>query len=573
MVFETNYTYDDDNRLASIVDGHVSEVYSYDAYGRLSNLTAKLKESTILANNYTYRSPGSGKTSGQVASHSMAASGYNKTLNYTYDKNGNILSISDGSKTTSYVYDSANQLTRENNQAAGKTWTWTYDDAGNITSRKEYAYTTGTLGTATDTASYTYGDTDWGDLLTGYDGKTITHDGIGNPLSDGTWTYTWQHGRELASMTNGSTTWTYAYNADGQRIRRTNGSTKYTYYYTGGNLRYMTVGAAKLFFIMDASGQPTELYYRSGAVDTYYYYVRNIQGDIIALLDTSGNKVVEYTYDAWGNVLSITGSLASTVGVQNPFRYRGYVYDDETGLYYLQSRYYDPEMGRFINADELVTTGQGHVGNNMFAYCCNNPVNMADNCGTLPFFIISGVALATVGGIIGYAATGSLKGAVAGIAIGGAVGLTGGAIAAKILAGSALANTGAVVAGGISALGIVPTTVYSSWRAAEQALRKSMNSVQYSADRTFSTPWGNRIADAYNKGLHKIGEAKYGYQGLSTFIQRQIAKDVWLLQNDPRVNSIEWHFYHSVKSGTHGLSNSLRSALKAAGIKIVEHFK
>ena len=184
-------------------------------------------------------------------------------------------------------------------------------------------------------------------------------------------------------MKNGSTTWSFAYNADGQRIRRTNGSTKYTYYYTGGNLRYMTVGAAKLFFILDASGQPTELYYRSGAVDTYYYYVRNIQGDIIALLDTSGNKVVEYTYDAWGNILSITGSLASTVGVQNPFRYRGYVYDDETGLYYCQSRYYDPEMGRFINADAFASTGQGILGNNMFAYCNNNPVINHDPTGNL----------------------------------------------------------------------------------------------------------------------------------------------------------------------------------------------
>ena len=90
-------------------------------------------------------------------------------------------------------------------------WTYTYDNAGNIESKKEYAYTTGTLGAVLDTVDYTYDD-DWGDLLTGYDGATITSDTIGNMLSDGTWSYTWKHGRELASMTKGSTTWAHTYN-------------------------------------------------------------------------------------------------------------------------------------------------------------------------------------------------------------------------------------------------------------------------------------------------------------------------------------------------------------------------
>ena len=94
-----------------------------------------------------------------------------------------------------------------------------------------------------------------------------------------------------------------------------------------------------------------------------------------------GNTVVEYTYDAWGKVLSVTGTLASTVGQINPFRYRGYYYDTETGWYYLQTRYYDPEVGRFINADGYVSTGQGIIGNNMFAYCGNNPVMHSDPSG------------------------------------------------------------------------------------------------------------------------------------------------------------------------------------------------
>ena len=113
-----------------------------------------------------------------------------------------------------------------------------------------------------------------------------------------------------------------------------------------------------------------------------YYYATNIQGDVVAILDSTGAAVVTYTYDAWGNILTTTGTLASTLGTHNPLRYRGYVYDLETGLYYLQSRYYNPEMGRFLNADALVSTGQGILGNNMFAYCLNNPVNLEDITGS-----------------------------------------------------------------------------------------------------------------------------------------------------------------------------------------------
>ena len=117
---------------------------------------------------------------------------------------------------------------RENNQAAGKTWVYAYDNAGNITSKREYAYTTGTLGSVLSTITYTYGDSAWGDLLTAYNGTAISYDTIGNPLSDGTWTYTWEHGRELASMyaedtdgTDNEITVSYTYNADGLRIRKT----------------------------------------------------------------------------------------------------------------------------------------------------------------------------------------------------------------------------------------------------------------------------------------------------------------------------------------------------------------
>ncbi len=114
-------------------------------------------------------------------------------------------------------------------------------------------------------------------------------------------------------------------------------------------------------------------------------------------MNTSGVKVVEYTYDAWGNPLTVTGSMATTLGQYNPLRYRGYVYDVDTGLYYLQSRYYNPKIGRFINADGLVSTGQGVLGNNMFAYCGNNPVNYVDPTGQWLEWLIPLIALLLAG--------------------------------------------------------------------------------------------------------------------------------------------------------------------------------
>ena len=127
----------------------------------------------------------------------------------------------------------------------------------------------------------------------------------------------------------------------------------------------------------DASGSPMAVTYDG----VTYYYATNLQGDIVAILDDSGNAVVEYTYNAWGKLLSTTGSMATTLGIHNPLRYRGYVYDNETSLYYLQSRYYDPQLGRFINADAFAATGQGLLGNNTFAYCCNNPITRIDSTG------------------------------------------------------------------------------------------------------------------------------------------------------------------------------------------------
>ena len=115
-----------------------------------------------------------------------------------------------------------------------------------------------------------------------------------------------------------------------------------------------------------------------------YLYVRNLQGDVIGILDISGSLVVEYTYDAWGNSTGITGALANTAGTKNPYRYRGYRWDQETGLYYLQSRYYNPQWGRFLNADlpEMLRLLRGDLlGVNSHIYCNSNPVMYTDPLG------------------------------------------------------------------------------------------------------------------------------------------------------------------------------------------------
>lgn len=197
-------------------------------------------------------------------------------------------------------------------------------------------------------------------------------------LTDGTWTYTWQNGRELAAMTDGTTTWNYTYDANGMRTSRTNGTTTYNYVYNGSQLTQMTVGNDTLYFTYGLLG-PTTVTWNG----TTYYYSLSGQGDVTGIFNEDGNPVVTYTWDnAWGYNPIPEGVMASTLGELNPLRYRGYVYDTETGYYYLQSRYYDPKIGRFINADVFASTGQGLLGNNMFAYCNNNPVNLLDPAGT-----------------------------------------------------------------------------------------------------------------------------------------------------------------------------------------------
>lgn len=477
--YTTSYSYDNDNRLKQATSDGESANYTYDAYSRMTGVTAKSGTKSVVTTNITYKDPSTTSTSTQVYKWTVGGT----TYTYTYDARGNITAIADGSSTTTYVYDSLDQLTRENNQAAGKTWVYTYDNGGNILTKKEYDYTTGTLGTELNTFTFGYDDSSWKDLLTSYGWKNLTSDAIGNLINDGDWTYTWQHGRQLEQMLlprtidrNREETVSFTYDAQGRRIGkhhesallivRTDGdyiatTTKdYSYHYLNDTLTQMkisTLGGNKtLHFTYDAIG-PMSVNYDG----TEYYYLRNAQGDVTGLVDADGTQVVTYTYDAWGNPLSVTGSKSHTIGEDNPFRYRGYFYDAETGLYYLQNRYYNPQWGRFLNADTLINQSS-LLGDNMFAYCYNNPVVMSDKTGNLPFFAITAAIGAVVGAIVGGVTAAKSggnvgKGVATGALTGALIGAAAGMAAGAILAGNIAATTGAVIKGGSALVSTIST--------------------------------------------------------------------------------------------------------------------
>ena len=188
---------------------------------------------------------------------------------------------------------------------------------------------------------------------------------------------------------------------------------EYAYVYNGSALMQMVVQTTvddgtpttdTLYFSYDASGIPMSLVYNG----TDYFYTVNPQGDVTAILNTSGTAVAEYTYDAWGNILSITGSMADTLGAVNPLTYRGYVYDTETGFYYVSSRYYDTVIGRWISPEPNVYNGEfdegaGLLAYNVYAYCANNPVMYVDSDG-------EGIFLAmAIGAGVGALISGAVK--------------------------------------------------------------------------------------------------------------------------------------------------------------------
>ena len=356
-----------------------------DSFGRTTSvLTKGLKDSKDYKVEYTYADGKDTNSTSKTVSNLSSTFNDNEiaTYSYSYDENGNITQIRLGKDIINkYIYDDKNQLKQEYDYLHNYYINYSLDGNGNIHSVNTQALDTDGLPTGSPRGNvYYYDDKQWCDKLTGVNGvDNITYDEIGNPLNyrDGM-SFTWRNGRWLSTTTlNDGTKVTYRYNANGMRTQKKVGSKVTDYYYdSNNNLIAEKTDNATLFFYYDTENSPVALSYKGNM----FYYVKNLQGDIVKILDEDGQEKANYVYNAWGNILSQSNDELSSI---NPLRYRGYVYDEDTAMYYLQTRYYDPTTGRFINADDtaFISSSGTAIGDNIYTYCENDPVNNVDYTG------------------------------------------------------------------------------------------------------------------------------------------------------------------------------------------------
>ena len=388
----------------------ITSTYGYNTLRQLTSKTVKQGDTGVYTRSYAYDRIA--VDSGNRMGTRLASTGYtfgssSRGFTYTYDAAGNIsrivtagTSVPKAAQLKEYTYDAQGQLATEIN-GSGTTFGYAYDTAGNIRSITK---------DGTVTKSFGYTNPSWPDLLTSvtangatkdilYEGQTQTSDlpSSGNPVTyynGKDYTFTWTKGRQLASATVDGKQVSYTYDMSGVRTSKTVNGTTYNYTTLSGKVMRQTWGNKSLEFVYDDGNQPFAMIYNDGSTSTLYYYVLNAQGDVIALLNSAGALVASYNYGAWGNY-SVHGADgkkttdATFIGHINPLRYRGYYYDRETCLYYLQSRYYDFANCRFINADTFATTdANGFLSANMFAYCENNPVMRTDPDGSSPLSLV-----------------------------------------------------------------------------------------------------------------------------------------------------------------------------------------
>ena len=291
---------------------------------------------------------------------------------------------------------------------------------------------------------------------------------------------------------------------------------------TGDELLRETItgnGATKtLDFRYDQSGAPYSLTYTVGSTSTVYYYITNLQGDVMFLVDGKGNQVAAYAYDPYGKALTSSGTMAEI----NPLRYRGYYQDSETGFYYLQSRYYDPATCRFINADSYASTGQGLIGYNAFAYCNNNPIIAADYDGEWLNIVIGAVVGAAINVIVATCVdkkpideviVSGLSGAISGGLAAAGLGALGGAIGGFIDSGydnlkkveRGEKTVGRAIAGTLfnTALGAVFGAVGSASASEVKESMRISRAAWSGAKTLFESGLNPIVKKAANKALHK----------------------------------------------------------------------
>ena len=450
------------------VDGKQRQSLAYDAMARCTKETVTLPGGQTRENRFTY---GTLRHLTDTDSLLSAMSNGTESWSYEYDNVGNITKLTSGTKVITYQYDELNQLIRENNGVLGTTVLYTYDAGGNMTSRKTYDYTEGTLQTIKKNETFTYRSDGWKDQLLTWNGKNYTYDAGGNPTVLRGMPLTWGEGHRLKKIAAETGTITFAYDSDGKRVKKTSGNTETKYYYNGSILSGLVktttgnTGTTKttVQFVYDAEGKPFLLRF-NGKTD--YFYLYNGLGDVVGLVDSSNQVVVRYQYNSWGKVTSTQDTSGVSLVTLNPFRYRKYVYDPETGLYCLGSRYYDPEVGRFVNADdfETLTYQMDSVqGKNLYQYCFNNPINMQDEDGGWPKWVTE-VAIGIGAIVIGAAAV-------------AATAATGGIAATFVVAATAGVKT-AAISGAIGAVVGASTSVVGnristgSWKNSTQIALK-----------------------------------------------------------------------------------------------------
>ena len=431
-----SYTYNGNAELTQkTLSGAVDQAYSYaykdnaahnleyvgmgnykfypltDVNGRNTGREIYSGENKLAAEYITYRKVGDHATNMPASVWFASGSAIKESIKYKYDSCGNIAEImQNGHLVARYKYDSLNRLIREDNKPMDKTVLFTYDTAGNITERCEYAYTSKDGEELSELACTHYSYDYEGDRLVNYNGESIVYNVLGNPTTYRGNATEWQYGTRLTKF--GTTT--FAYDGAGRRVSK--GNISFTYD-SNGRLLKQSNG---LEFLYDNSGVIGVKY--NGNT---YFYRRDCQGNIIALIDNSGAVVVEYKYDAWGNhEAEVANEDYVTLAEINPYRYRGYYYDSETDLYFLQTRYYDPVVGRFISRDSIEYADPEIIcGLNLYAYCGNNPVMATDPTGRAEWWewLVAGIVIIASAVAAVFTAGTSLvvAGAFAGIAFGG----------------------------------------------------------------------------------------------------------------------------------------------------------
>ncbi len=283
-----------------------------------------------------------------------------RTIAYEYDAEERITKVTDSvDGVTEYTYDALGQLLTErvNGKLVNR---MTYDSYGNILSKNG--------------VRYVY-DEVWRDKLIAYGDETCVYDAQGNPATYRGHALMWEKGRQLKSFDNIQ----YTYNANGIRTSKTVNGVKHAYTLDGAKILREVWGGNVLMPLYDNEDSVCGIAYNG----TPYYFIKNLQGDIIAITDSTGAVKARYSYDAWGVCKVKSDASGCDIAKINPFRYRGYYYDVDTCVYYLQSRYYDPYLGRFINADEaeMILLLNDSVTSNAFLYCENCMTCSADPTG------------------------------------------------------------------------------------------------------------------------------------------------------------------------------------------------